>query len=98
MMLTGQADVLQATSHAIPRADATQPAGDVPAAVCARVLSVVHRRAGGDAGEDGAVDGPCNDDYPAGAGTRHDPDSRRARLAAHRLSLAQDLHLALPPR
>src|SRR5271167_1387794 len=98
MMLAGQADVFEDTSHEFSRADATQPAGDVPAAVRPLVLPVDQRRTRADAGEDGAVDGFAADADAAGAGARHDPDSRRTRLDRHRLSFAQNLHLALPSR
>src|ERR1700733_3938883 len=97
-MLAGQADVFQDTSHAIPRADAAEQAGDVPAAIRARVLSVVHRRARLDAGEDGAVDGSGTHAHAAGTRTRYDSDSRGTRLACDRLPRTENLHLALSAR
>src|ERR1700733_15404832 len=98
MMLTEPSDVLQDTAHAIPRADAIESAGDVPAAVRARVLSPDDRRARAAAGQAGAVDGPGAHADAARARARHDPDRRRARLGRHRLPLPQGLHLALPAR
>src|SRR5208282_5400015 len=97
-MLAGQADVSIDASHAIPRADATEPAGDVPAAVRPSVLPANHRRTRADAGEDGAVDGSAAYADASGARARHDSDRRRTRLDPYRLPLAQGIHLALPAR
>src|ERR1700693_875964 len=98
MMVKGQADVLQDTADAISRADATEQAGDVPAAVRALVLPAMDRRARAATGEDGAVDGFGADDHTAGARARHDTDFRRTGLAGYRLPVAQSIHLALPAR
>src|SRR5208282_651082 len=97
-MLAGKADVSIDASHAISLADATEPAGDVPAAVRPSVLPADHRRTRADAGENGAVDGSAAYADTSGARARHDSDSRRTRLDSDRLPLAQSLHLALPAR
>src|SRR5580692_9184116 len=94
----GEDDVLEDTSHAIPGADATQPARNVSAAVRPSLLPPVDRRARAEVGEDGAVDGRVAHADTTGARARHDPDRRRARLARHWLSHTQGIHLALPAR
>src|SRR5579862_279853 len=94
----GEDDVLEDTSHAIPGADATQPARNVSAAVRPSLLSAVDRRPRPDVGESGSVDGRVAHADAARPRARHDPDCRRARLAGHRLSHAQSVHLALPAR
>src|SRR5580692_1614770 len=80
----GEDDVLEDTSHAIPGADSTEPARNVSAAVRPSLLSAVDRRARADPGQDGAVDGRAAHADAARARARHDPNSRRARLARHR--------------
>src|ERR1035437_4714027 len=98
MLITGQADVFEDASHAISRADATEPVGDVPAAVRPSVLPADQRRTRADAGEDGAGDGFAAYVDASGARARHDSDSLRTRLDSYRLPLAQSFHLALPAR
>src|SRR5208282_366591 len=98
MMLSDKVDVSIDTSHAIPRADATEPAGDVSAAVRPSVLPADHRRTRADAGENGAGDGFAAYVDASGARARYDSNHRRTRLDSYRLPLAQSFHLALPAR
>src|SRR5208282_3081861 len=98
MMLPGQADVSIDTPHAIPRADATEPAGDVSAAVRPSVLPVDHRRTSADFGENGAGDGFAADVDASRARARHDSNHRRTRLDCYPLPRAQSVHLAMPTR
>src|SRR6266436_4696009 len=98
MMLAGKENVLEDTSHAIPGADSTEPARNVSAAVRPPVLSAMDRRSRPEARKGGDVDGRAADADAAGPRTRHDSNRRRTRLARHRLSLAQSVHLALPAR
>src|ERR1017187_6450843 len=98
MMLPGQADVSIDTPHAIPRADATEPAGDVPAAVRPSVLPADQRRTRADAGENGAGDGCAAYVDTSRARARHDSSHRRTRLDCYPLPLPQSVHLALPTR
>src|ERR1019366_8268074 len=98
MLITGQADVFEDASHAIPWADATEPAGDVSAAVRPSVLPADHRRTRADAGENGAGDGVAAYVDPSRARARHDSSHRRTRLDCYPLPRPQSFHLALPAR
>src|ERR1035437_1738233 len=79
MMLAGQADVFEDASHAIPRADATEPVGDVPAAVRPSVLPADQRRTRADAGENGAGDWFAAYVDASGARARHVSESGQPR-------------------